>query len=339
MGLGWLKRGILVLLLAILTNQGYPQLSPELIQEIKGYAPVPAAEVEQTLQIPESGYLVKQLKEGIYLLTDGSWQSLFVTTGKGVIVVDAPRSFTPFIQQAIKGATDEPVKYFIYSHAHQDHVSAAHLFSGIPDVKILAHELTAQLLKKAADPNRPVPTVTFKERVSLRLGNKLIELEHRGNPHSPGDIFIYLPEQKVLMLVDVIFPGWVPFKNWAHSADLNEYYQAHKEVLKFNFDTFIGGHLSRVGSRKDVEVAMEYFEDVKKYAKEAMEMTSFEQIAKQVTEQIGSQNKWAVTNAYFEALTDYSAEKVEQKWATRLGGTSVFTRDHCWRMLMHLSVD
>ncbi|MCI0531385.1 MAG: MBL fold metallo-hydrolase, partial [candidate division Zixibacteria bacterium] len=293
MGLGWLKRGILVLLLAILTNQSYSQLSPELLGEIKSYAPVPASEVEQTLLIPESGYLVKQLKEGIYLLTDGSWQSMFVTTGKGVIVVDAPRSFAPFIQQAIKETTDEPVKYFIYSHSHQDHVSAAHLLSGIPDVKIVAHELTAGLLNRAADPNRPVPTVTFKDRLSIRLGNKVMELEHRGNPHSPGDIFIYLPEQKVLMLVDVIFPGWVPFKNWALSSDLNEYYQAHKEVLTYNFDTFVGGHLSRVGNRKDVEVAMEYFEDVKKYAREAMEMTSFPQVAKQVAEQIGSQDKWA----------------------------------------------
>jgi hypothetical protein len=33
-----------------------------------------------------------------------------------------------------------------------------------------------------------------------------------GTNHLPGNIFIYAAtKQRVLMLVDIVFPGWVPF--------------------------------------------------------------------------------------------------------------------------------
>lgn len=37
-----------------------------------------------------------------------------------------------------------------------------------------------------------------------------LRLDYRGPNHSEGNIFIWAPKQKLLMLVDVIFPGWVP---------------------------------------------------------------------------------------------------------------------------------
>ncbi|MET8332109.1 hypothetical protein ABZV38_40495, partial [Streptomyces sp. NPDC005181] len=33
--------------------------------------------------------------------------------------------------------------------------------------------------------------------------------------HSPDNIFIYAPAYATLMVVDVIYPGWVPFRNLA----------------------------------------------------------------------------------------------------------------------------
>ncbi len=40
----------------------------------------------------DKGYLVEEIKDGVYWLTDGHYQMMFVITKKGVIVVDAPRS-------------------------------------------------------------------------------------------------------------------------------------------------------------------------------------------------------------------------------------------------------
>ncbi len=72
-----------------------------------------------------------------------------------------------------------------------------------------------------------------------------------GVNHEPGNVFIYAPRQEVLMLADVIFPGWVPFKDPAHDI-----------ALSYDFETFIGGHLARLGTRQDVEIQREYFQDM-----------------------------------------------------------------------------
>ncbi|WP_455873700.1 hypothetical protein [Rhizobium yanglingense] len=47
----------------------------------------------------------------------------------------------------------------IYSHWHTDHIGAASVFG--PDVEIVAHDITRELLERFPDPNRPVPTLTF----------------------------------------------------------------------------------------------------------------------------------------------------------------------------------
>ena len=39
---------------------------------------------------PSKGYFVQEIRNGVYWVTDSVYQAMFLTTGKGVIVVDAP---------------------------------------------------------------------------------------------------------------------------------------------------------------------------------------------------------------------------------------------------------
>ena len=41
-------------------------------------------------KIPKSGYLVEEIAERTYWLTDGLYQMMFLTTAAGVVAVDAP---------------------------------------------------------------------------------------------------------------------------------------------------------------------------------------------------------------------------------------------------------
>ena len=66
-------------------------------------------------------------------------------------------------------------------------------------------------MAQVSDPNRPIPQKTFKDTYTLRSGNQTLELSYKGANHLEGNIFIFVPAQKVLMLVDVIYPGWTPF--------------------------------------------------------------------------------------------------------------------------------
>ncbi|MGH2453145.1 MAG: MBL fold metallo-hydrolase, partial [bacterium] len=71
---------------------------------------------------------MREIKDGLYWLTDGTYQVMFLTTGKGVIAVDAPPSLAQNYLKAIADVTKERVTHVIYSHAHGDHIGAANIF-------------------------------------------------------------------------------------------------------------------------------------------------------------------------------------------------------------------
>jgi glyoxylase-like metal-dependent hydrolase (beta-lactamase superfamily II) len=116
--------------------------------------------------------------------------------------VDAPPDLGGKLLIGIEDVTPNPVTHLIYSHAHADHIGSAHLLQR-DGVTIIAHQLTARLLKDANDDNRPLPNETFSgTRSELRIdGNRLI-LEYTGDWHQAGNLFIHLPDQKILTAID-----------------------------------------------------------------------------------------------------------------------------------------
>ena len=72
------------------------------------YAAAPVPEVAKGVSIPQDkGYVVEEIKDGLYWVTEGAYTAMFLTTGKGVIVVDAPPSFGDKILKAISDVTNE----------------------------------------------------------------------------------------------------------------------------------------------------------------------------------------------------------------------------------------
>ena len=201
-----------------LLGQGLAQSAPH------DFLPVPPAALGP--QIPEKGYLVQPIGDRLYAVLDGGYQSMFMVYDKGVVVVDAPASFGLLkLLAAVREVTDKPITHLVYSHPHTDHIGAAGLLPA--GVTILAQQQTADVLRRARDPKRPVPTLTFHKAYTLRLGDQVLELRYQGANHDPGNIFIYAPKQKVLMLVDIVFPGWVTFKNLSLAEDIPGFLQAH----------------------------------------------------------------------------------------------------------------
>ena len=191
---------------------------------------------------PARGYRVQDLGSGLYMITDNAIQSMFLVYDRGVVVIDAPQNLAAFIPKAIaEVAGDKPITHLIYSHSHADHIGGAKALGGNPI--IIAHEETLRLLKRDADPNRPLPTVTFSDKYTLRVGKQVLDLSYHGNAHEPGNIFIYAPAQRVLMVVDVVFPGWMPWRRFALAQDIPGYFAQVEEIRKMDWNTFVGGHV------------------------------------------------------------------------------------------------
>ena len=305
--------------------------------------PLHPEKMREAASLPESakgpqidfskGYLVEEIKDGLYWVTDGAYNTMFLTTGQGVIAIDAPPSIGENYLKAIEEVTDEPITHVIYSHTHIDHIGSAAMF---PDEAIIiAHQDTASELEDRNDPNRPIPNVTFEDTYTLEVGTQKLELAYYGPMHKPGNIFIYAPNQKVLMLVDVIFPGWTPFKDLAMAQDVPAFLAAHDKVLEYEFDTFVGGHLTRLGTLEDVQVQKEYFADIEAAAAKANQEVSFMEIGQEV----GFENLWLTFQTYADTITQQCTDEVVPKWIDKLGGVDLFTYDHCWKISESQRID
>ena len=62
------------------------------------------------------------------------------------------------------------------------------------------------MLKGKADGTVLVyPTETFDAKRELKLGKTIVQLLHFGPAHTPGDIVVWLPQQKILFAGDIVY--------------------------------------------------------------------------------------------------------------------------------------
>jgi glyoxylase-like metal-dependent hydrolase (beta-lactamase superfamily II) len=312
---------------------------------VGSYAPLPPA--ASAPPISEAvGYRVEAFGNGAYMVTDGIYQSMFLVAPESVILIDAPPTIGHKLLYAIGNTTKLSVSHLIYSHAHADHIGAAGLFGN--NMTIIAHDLTAYELAEAPSASRPHPTKTFKDTLDVKVGNQTLELSYHGPNHDPGNIFIYAPRQRVLMVVDIVFPGWAPFSQLGEASSIPGFIKSHLQILEYDFNYFIGGHLGRVGTRADVEIQQQYVQDLRNNCLEAILLSAtapnstnnisvFTIISAVTVANPG--NSWALFKVYLTEVTNYCANKTVAGWINRLGGTDVYTYDNAYAMVESLRID
>ncbi|WP_461092297.1 MBL fold metallo-hydrolase, partial [Streptomyces incanus] len=209
----------------------------------------------QSEHFQKYGYHVEELRGGFYWVTSAGYDAAFVVTEQGVIAIDAPPTLGENMLAAIEDVTDQPVTHVIYSHWHADHIGAASIFG--PDVEIVSHRITKELLERFPDPKRPLPTRTFDDELVLEVGGVRLELSYKGENHCPGNIFIYAPQQKVLTAVDIVSPGSVTFMHCDASQNITGWYEAQSQILEYDFDFLVGGHHMHYGTYEQVKLCVE----------------------------------------------------------------------------------
>jgi len=272
------------------------------LDKLPNYVPVlPAVKARALAVDPSKGFLVKEVKPNVYVVTDGIYQSVFITTGKGVVLFDAPPSFADKLPEAVAEVTQEPIRQIVYSHAHLDHIAgAAGLKKKVKGLQILAEEETARFLREKNDPRRPLPTRTFKDQTTLKLGSLTVELK-KGHWHSPeGDLFVYVPSRRFLMAIDTLAAGHVPFMDFDLSMNMHEYLKVFDRLLAYDFDMLVPGHLAYLADRADVQMTKDYTVDVYKTVKRIHDGT--DQMA--VLSKAASRYSWDNKFALFKTLLD-----------------------------------
>ncbi len=307
----------------------------DLTEALPDYAPVPRSALGPALN--EQGYYVGRVERNLYWVTDGTYQSAFLTTKDGVVLFDAPPTIGNNIQRAVDeiakaNGVSNKVTHLVYSHHHADHAGASSLFD--KDIVRIGHEETRRLLVRDNDPARPAPEETFSDRRTLKIGGARIELAWHGSNHSPDNIFIHFPDHDTLMLIDIVNPGWAPVYISNLTEDVPGYVAAPATALNYPWKHYIGGHLGRLGTRDDVTLHQQYMADI-----DASVRATLPKIDPTPFFQKYGENSWAAVKGLLDACTDAAAAPVIAKYTGVLAAADVFTHSTTFWVMESIRLD
>lgn len=174
---------------------------------------------------------VRRLAPGVYAVpgdtargSEGRANAGFVVTRAGVLAIDAGAS--PLegerLLRAIRSVTRQRVRWLVLTHHHPDHHFGAIAFRRAgarviahPDSRTLASEGGEDALvsswtrvvgpdamrgfELAGAPDRPVERAD-----TLRLAGRTIAVMSLGPAHTPGDLLVWLPRERVLFAGDIL---------------------------------------------------------------------------------------------------------------------------------------
>jgi cyclase len=98
---------------------------------------------------------------------------------------------------------------------------------------------------KGFDPAKAAPPgITYKDGMTLWLGDQPVEMVHYAPGHTDGDTIVYFPKEKVVHMGDLLFNGWVPFIDTLGGGSARGYLKNLNKVLeRLPADTkVIAGH-------------------------------------------------------------------------------------------------
>ena len=103
-----------------------------------------------------------------------------------------------------------------------------------------------------------LPSVTFDHSLILHRPSKTVEVLWLGNAHTNGDVFVYLPREKVLVTGDALH-GWTPYMGDSYPFD---WIQTLDAAEKLDFDQVIGRHGNVMRGKERFDLWKHYFRDL-----------------------------------------------------------------------------
>ncbi|WP_077326366.1 MBL fold metallo-hydrolase [Virgibacillus siamensis] len=193
-----------------------------------------------------------------------------ITTKKSTILIDCGNSpkHAKNIEQSLQKIGAPPVEFIIYSHHHWDHTFGSSYFNGT----FISHELCYNHLKSYSgikwnkkylekeierEPllegsNRKkmeliqdwesfkiiLPNITFKNEITLHLGETTLELSYIGGRHANDSILVKELESNVIFVGDCFYPPSLHLRKEGDTYDLDILKKLEQEAA----DVYVHGH-------------------------------------------------------------------------------------------------
>jgi glyoxylase-like metal-dependent hydrolase (beta-lactamase superfamily II) len=212
---------------------------------------------------PPGKLQIEKVKGDLYMISGEGGNVAVYATSEGVILVDDMfhRNHADILAQA-KTITDQPLRYVINTHQHDDHAGGN--FRMLPIAEVIAHRNVWANLKDLKQPyyedtpGTPIglPRITFTDELAVHLGGKEVQAHYFGRAHTSGDAVIYFPELKVVHMGDLFLaprpgPAATPtqaknplpiYIDYVQGGSFVEWTTVLDRTLKLDFETVIPGH-------------------------------------------------------------------------------------------------
>ena len=181
---------------------------------------------------------------------EGDPNSGVIIGDDSVMIIEAqatPRLARKVIEK-VREVTDKPITHVALTHYHAVRVLGASAF-GVQQIIMsdMARAMVAERGQEDWDsefqrfprlfeghesiPGLTWPTTTFRDRMTVYLGNRRVDLMHLGRAHTAGDIVIHVPDENVMFTGDIVeyrsacYCGDGYFKDWSTTLDAIKAYQ------------------------------------------------------------------------------------------------------------------
>ncbi|MDP2682051.1 MAG: MBL fold metallo-hydrolase [Deltaproteobacteria bacterium] len=216
---------------------------------------------------------------------EGATNSGFIVTNEGVVVIDTQGSkdLAILLKKKMQEITDKSVIYVINTHYHGDHTFGNQYFKEAKE--IISHENTKKNLIEKDSQHREqfkklfgenalegfeltLPTKTFKDTLTLRVGGKTLELAYLGRGHTDGDIIVYLPIERIMFGGDLLYKDRLP---WLGDAYASEWIETLDKLKHFDAVIHVPGH-GDIGNIAMLQNIQQYLMDLQLEVKKYIEM-------------------------------------------------------------------
>jgi glyoxylase-like metal-dependent hydrolase (beta-lactamase superfamily II) len=200
----------------------------------------------------------------LYRAQNNGHFTVFLVTPEGIILSDPiSTDFSSWLKAELAQRFDQPVRYVLYSHYHDDHASGGAVWADTAE--LIGHaNMPANI---AAESGNPVfaevlaPERTYSDRLTVELGGKTVEMIHSPPSHSTDSSILYFPEERAAFGVDWLNIGRVPYRTM-EGAPIDAWIEANETLQELEYEIAIPGH-GEVGARDDVDESTAYLEDLR----------------------------------------------------------------------------
>jgi glyoxylase-like metal-dependent hydrolase (beta-lactamase superfamily II) len=189
---------------------------------------------------------LRQIIPGHYVYSSTTYNSGVIVTSEGVVVLDALNSeaVARAQREAIAGTIRQPVRMLVSSTFHNNYSKGNVAYA---DVLKIGHENyrtdLLELMQRekvpAEEQKARLPNQTFRDRMTLHLGGKEIQILYVGRAHTRGDAIIFVPQDRIAYLSELYFAEQFLFINDGYGLD---WLRALDAVAALGADIFVPGH-------------------------------------------------------------------------------------------------